>query len=513
MKVGKSIWLPLLIPSIGCGVPAAIGAYVVLGSLTAALFVIGGSLAAAILTAQRIRRNSQRASAQLRRPELRSPDLIGTGVYHSLLAEAIGLLEGLQRESKDASRQKTELEAHAHVQQKQTRRLESALNCLVQPVLITDPRDQLLFCNPPAMRLFHPDALVTADSNGVVRQLDLNQVPAIRQLVEETRTRNAATDHRDCEFELHNGEETLAYRATATNVFENGQAVFENNRRLLGVVTVLADIRDEREQKTRHAEFVSSVCHELKTPMASIKAFIEMLMDGDVTETDEQMELYGFIDVQIDRLTRLVNNMLNLTRIQSGVIKINREDCELNDVLGKALSVVQPMAEEKQIRVISELSELYFPVHVDRDVFGQAVINLLSNAVKYTPGGGEVRLRSRMEENEAIIDVRDNGMGIPEESLPHIFDRFYRVPQNNKAAAGTGLGLSLVHYIVTELHNGKISVDSTVDAGTCFTVTIPLGHVDQSRKTVESRVLRVQRDSRPQPSTLNPQLSTLNSQL
>ena len=474
MKVGKTIWLPLLVPSILCGLPAAIGAYAVVGSLTAALFVVGACLIAAIVTAHLTGRNSQRAGAQLRRPELRGSDSWGTCVYHGLLAEAIGLLGGLERQSEETSRQKTELEARSQVQQKKMRRLESALNCLGQPVLITDAQDQLLFCNPAAMHLLRPDADETPgrDAPG---QLDLSRLPAVRQLLVETRTRNAATDRRDCEFELQAGEETVAYRATATNVFESDE-------RLLGVVAVLEDVRDEREQKTRHAEFVSSACHELKTPMAGIKAFIEMLMDGDVTETDEQMELYGFIDVQIDRLTRLVNNMLNLTRIQSGVIKINREDCELNDVLRTALSVVQPTAEEKQIRVVSEVSELYSPVHIDRDVFGQAVINLLSNAVKYTPNGGEVRLRSRMDEAGAIIDVRDNGMGIPEESLPHIFDRFYRVPQNNKAAAGTGLGLSLVQYIVTELHNGKISVDSTVDVGTCFTVTIPLGHVDQGQR-------------------------------
>ncbi|MEQ9068270.1 MAG: sensor histidine kinase, partial [Gimesia chilikensis] len=94
----------------------------------------------------------------------------------------------------------------------------------------------------------------------------------------------------------------------------------------------------------------------------------------------------------------------------------------------------------------------------------------------------EVRLRSRMEDNTAVIEVRDTGMGIPENSLPHIFDRFYRVPENNRSAAGTGLGLALVHFIVTNVHNGSISVQSVVNKGTCFTVTIPLGHKEQKKK-------------------------------
>jgi signal transduction histidine kinase len=144
---------------------------------------------------------------------------------------------------------------------------------------------------------------------------------------------------------------------------------------------------------------------------------------------------------------------------------------------------------------VPQLSELYFPVHVDPDLFGQAVINLLSNAVKYTPAGGEVRLRSRMEEDRAVIEIRDTGMGIPAESLPRIFERFYRVPQNNQAAHGTGLGLALVHYIVTELHNGAIAVDSEVNAGTCFTVSIPLGHVDPLRTRGEP--VRRRREAEP----------------
>ena len=140
------------------------------------------------------------------------------------------------------------------------------------------------------------------------------------------------------------------------------------------------------------------------------------------------------------------------------------------------------------IKVISELSDMYLAAHIDQDLFGQAVINLLSNAVKYTPQGGELRLRSRMDEGDAVIEVRDTGMGIPTDSLPHIFDRFYRVEQNNKAAQGTGLGLALVHYVVTDVHGGHIDVQSEVNTGTCFTIRIPLGHKGQPRREQE-RVL------------------------
>ena len=264
--------------------------------------------------------------------------------------------------------------------------------------------------------------------------------------------------------------EHYRYSATSNSLVEDGS--------LQSIVTVIRDIRDQRHQQSRHAEFVSAVCHELKTPMASIRAYIELLLDEDVTEPEEQRELYSFIETQVDRLTRLVNNMLNLTRIESGVIEIQRTDCELNDVIHKAVNVIQAPAEEKQITCHTGLSGLFMPIHVDRDLFGQALINLLSNAVKYTPSAGTIHIKSRIAGQRAQIDIQDTGMGIPAESLPQIFERFYRVPQNNSVAPGTGLGLSLVHYIVTELHNGTIEVESEVDHGTRFRITIPLGHQD-----------------------------------
>ena len=140
------------------------------------------------------------------------------------------------------------------------------------------------------------------------------------------------------------------------------------------------------------------------------------------------------------------------------------------------MEVVATAAKEKRITVVDELSDLYLPAHLDLDLFGQAIINLMSNAIKYTPADGEVRIRTRMQDTEAVIEVQDNGMGIPADALPRLFERFYRVPQNSKAAPGTGLGLALVKYIVTNIHDGSISVTSQVNHGSNFSIRIPLGH-------------------------------------
>lgn len=466
MNRERSIWLNLCVPLLGAGVPGALVAWWFAGGV-AALCVLASCLAGGTIAAGSTARQARIAIAQLRRPELRAAGARGAGLFAGLLDEFFTLCDALEAEVTSVRDERTKLEARAQVRQREAHRLEAALGCVESPVMIADPHGAICYRNSAAAALMHHSG--SADPVAA-------PIPPIADLIDETLARNAAGNRRTAEFELESGDAARSWRATATTIHD------PQDGRLLGAVVILKDIGEEKLAGARHAEFVSSVCHELKTPMASIRAFAEMLRDGDVTDPAEQQEVYSFIEQQVDRLTRLVNNMLNLARIESGVIEVQRVDCELNDILRKALDTVGPTAREKSIHLVPELSELYLPVHPDRDLLGQAIVNLLSNAIKYTPAGGEVRLRSRMDEGWAIVEVRDTGMGIPEVSLPRLFERFYRVPRNNQAAAGTGLGLALVHYIVTELHGGTIAVESTLDVGTCFTLTLPLGHRDGARR-------------------------------
>lgn len=468
-------WWPVMLPVISSGAIVGCAALLMLGPW-AGVFAFVACAATAVSIFATVLRQERIALAKLRNPELRHSPRHHAGIYQSFFNEVLRHIDQLEAGTREALSAKTQTAALLHVRQRQAQRLESAFVSLAEPLLITDACDEIIFCNPAAAQLW-PQGEETALTGSGDSLPELAQIPALRDLVTEARSKSARS--RSVEFELPVGTGApRAFRATATNIIDSDQDS-------VGTVVVLQDLSRENAEKARHAEFVSSASHELKTPLASMRAFVEMLIDGDVTEHEEQVELYGFLEVQIDRLTRLINNMLNLARIESGVIKVQRQDCGLNEVLQHSLETVQPMAEEKGISLISELSELYLPVFVDPDLFGQAIINLLSNAVKYTPTQGTVRLRSRMLEEEAVIEVRDSGMGIPAESLPHLFERFYRVPENNGAAAGTGLGLSLVHYIVTAVHNGRITVDSKVNEGSCFSVFIPLGHRQLRRKKQE----------------------------
>ena len=164
-----------------------------------------------------------------------------------------------------------------------------------------------------------------------------------------------------------------------------------------GVVATMRDVSLQKTMQRSHAEFVSSASHEMKTPLAGIKAYVELLADGDAEDEEQREEFLEVINGQADRLQRLIDNLLNLARIEAGVVQVSKQPpIAQRDPAREALRVVQPAAEAKQIQLVEHLSPMYLGVLVDRDMLLQAAINLLSNAVKYTPNGGRVTLRSRM---------------------------------------------------------------------------------------------------------------------
>jgi len=493
MNPCRKIWIELYAPAAAVGLTAAS----VLGGCGAGWVSAASALLVSMTTAAGINALVCRRIATIRKRMVSTSGQSQTtdalraaarelGPVRELFDEAVNLIARHEGSVEQSAMCRTELEARMNVRHKQARRLEAVFNSLTDAVVVVDNLDKVSFWNRAAVRLFGSLAGKSdVDSAVLVQPPELSLFPGLREFIATTRSRAGASTTRTQESDITVGNTARSFQIIATNVQEDDGPS-------QGVAVILRDIAREKEVKERHAEFLSSATHELKTPLSGIKAFLEMLIDGDIEERDEQLKLFGFMDVQIDRLTRLINNMLNLARIESGVIKVQREDLGLNEVLEKALDVVRPLAAEKNITIDPQLSDLYLPVHVDRDLFGQATINLLSNAIKYTPEGGTVRLRSRNIDGEAVMEVRDTGMGIPAADLGKIFERFYRVAQNNKAAAGTGLGLALVHYIVTQVHSGKISVESEVHEGSCFTVSIPLGHRhSHRRKSAESNLCTV----------------------
>ncbi|MGC3966763.1 MAG: ATP-binding protein [Pirellulales bacterium] len=342
--------------------------------------------------------------------------------------------------------------------------MEAVLANLGVPVLALNAYDEIVLANRDA------ESLLKIRAEGTERR-SLPRIignDRLTNLIYDVRRRSVAMVRSD-ELELEdNTGHRRWYRATVGKLPATDKGPDSG-----GAIVVLRDVSTERSMQKQHAEFVSSASHEMKAPLAGIKAYVELLADGDAQNDVEREEFLGVINGQTDRLQRLIDNLLNIARIEAGVVKVSKQSQSVNDILSEAAGVVQPTAEAKDITLVPDLSPLYLGALVDRDMLLQAVINLLSNAVKYTPNGGRVTLRSRLADTELQIEVEDTGVGLSEEDCIKIFEKFYRVDKDKNMAAGTGLGLALAKHIVEDVHGGKLSVRSKVGVGSTFCISIP----------------------------------------
>ncbi|MEQ8153468.1 MAG: ATP-binding protein [Clostridiaceae bacterium] len=239
-----------------------------------------------------------------------------------------------------------------------------------------------------------------------------------------------------------------------------------NGSQFIGTVAVLQDITDIRRLENMRSEFVANVSHELKTPLTSIKGFAETLKY--VKDEKTRMKFLDIINDEADRLTRLINDILTLSNIEQKN-DIKKEKFKPKEVIEDVTLLMKNLADTKKIKLsISNISEE--SLYGSRDGFKQMYINLLENAIKYSEEGDNVSCRSYNEKGFYYLEVEDTGCGIPENEIPRIFERFYRVDKaRSRAKGGTGLGLAIVKHIVKGM-NGTIDVKSEISKGTKFTV-------------------------------------------
>lgn len=221
-------------------------------------------------------------------------------------------------------------------------------------------------------------------------------------------------------------------------------------------------------------QFVSNASHELKTPLATMKILIESLIYQEVFDEGMAREFLGDINNEIDRLNNVVKDLLTLVGMDSGETRLNEEPFSLTAMVKDNVKRLSPLARERGI-ALGLSAGIEIGLTGDRTKLDQVFYNLIDNAIKYTPRGGKVDVELLRQGKNALVKVKDNGIGIPEEDIKHIFDRFYRVDKaRSRETGGTGLGLSIVKQTIL-LHGGNISVHSKVDEGTAFTVQLPIG--------------------------------------
>jgi signal transduction histidine kinase len=222
------------------------------------------------------------------------------------------------------------------------------------------------------------------------------------------------------------------------------------------------------------SDFLSTVSHELRTPLTSIRSFSEILLRYDVDNAEKRKQFVGIIHNEAERLTRMINDLLDLSKIEAGRLEFSPEPLELEPVFSRAIGTTHPLFTEKEIRMVSEIEPGLPPVYADADWLHQVLTNLLFNSVKFSPEGGTIRLNARKKEGFALISVADEGPGIPPDRLEQVFERFHQVRDPQKTnPLGTGLGLTISREIVERM-GGKIWAESELGAGAMFTFTVPL---------------------------------------
>ncbi len=333
--------------------------------------------------------------------------------------------------------------------QAQMRQLETVIQQVEDGVIITDPEGRMLLANRTIRGLFHlgDDPLVGRPLKEVFPNLELQYLFARREsaVAKQRRTEITLADDR-------------VYNAHLTPIEGVGYAI------------VLNDITQLKELDRLKSEFVSTVSHDLRSPLTTILGYVDLIeRAGPVT--DQQKTFIRRIQNSVGSITTLISDLLDLGKIESG-IDSQKEPVQFNAIARTALEGIRSRAEAKQIRLDVSLDENIPALNGNPVRLRQMISNLLDNAVKYTPEGGTISFSTQREEGQALLQVSDSGIGIPPNELPYVFNKFYRA-SNVQNTVGTGLGLSIVKSIA-EIHGGRVWVDSTGGRETKFTVVLPI---------------------------------------
>lgn len=354
-----------------------------------------------------------------------------------------------------------QLEANLHEVSEDRAQLLAMLTSMVEGVMVLDCRGTVLQINPALERMF---ALRGAETRGrpcaeVIRHHELNTFA--RQVLETRRN--------------HSGEITLAPSGRTVNVEASVAGGQRENEAC--VVLVFHDITALRRLEKVRKDFVANVSHELRTPLTSIKGYVEALLDGAKDDPEEAARFLGIILKQSDRLNLILEDLLQLSQIESGQVLFKRDPVRLSTVVDRTLSLIKPLADKKGHTITVSLPPDLPPVLGDDERLGQVLTNLVDNAVKYTPANGAIHIAGQVTDSagreEVELTVTDTGLGIPDADRPRVFERFYRVDKaRSRELGGTGLGLAIVKHIV-EGHGGRVWVEGNEPIGSRFVVRLP----------------------------------------
>jgi two-component system phosphate regulon sensor histidine kinase PhoR len=333
-------------------------------------------------------------------------------------------------------------------------RLTGILDNMADGVLLTNAEANIVLTNTAARNLLNIEADNTEGRPliEVVREFEFNELLST------------------C---LETGREQIAqFESSLSNRFLRVIAIPFSNDRPGGALLLIQDLTEVRSLQTMRREMVGNISHEFRTPLAAIKAMVETLRDVAVDDREAARDFLSRIEVEVDRMTQLVAELTELSRIETGKAELELEPMDISGLVEEAVAQLRPQAERQKLALETSLASGLPSVTVDKERVRQVMVNLIHNAIKFNRPGGNIRITTKSSGEAVSIEVTDTGIGIAREDLPHIFERFYK-GDKSRAGQGSGIGLAIAKHVV-ESHCGNIQVESEEGKGTTFTINLPL---------------------------------------
>lgn len=344
--------------------------------------------------------------------------------------------------------------------------LNSILNSITYGILVIDINWNIILSNPAVIRILRLDKNLNIGDN----LKSSIQSQELYNLIEATFDNNA---HKEEELSLRDNDDKIYKVYTKLIDYDVENLVYEK-----GIVIILQDISEIKHLEKMRSEFVANVSHELKTPLTTIIGFVDTLKKKAGEDKEKRQRFLGIISEEVERLKRLIEDILLLSHLENKSSSNNLEEVNIYKELDDILYMLTPSANKKNI-CINLIIDRNFTLYVkSKDWFKQAVMNLIDNAIKYTQPEGHINVLAYIKGDNAFIIVKDNGVGIPEEDISRVFERFYRVDKSrSRSEGGTGLGLAIVKHIVSEL-DGSIYLNSELNKGSEFIIQLPLNKLE-----------------------------------
>jgi two-component system phosphate regulon sensor histidine kinase PhoR len=331
-------------------------------------------------------------------------------------------------------------------------RLAGILDNMADGVIVTDIDNRISLCNKAAEKLFSMKNAVGRPLMEVVRDHEIDE------LVKSNLKTGKMGD--------------IRYESGTSHRYIRAIAVSIGSRKPEGVLILFQDLTDVRNLQTTRRELIGNISHEFRTPLAGIKAMVETLRNGAVDDREAAVDFLARIDEEVVRLTQLVAELTELSRIETGKAELKLEAVNLNALIGEVVNQLSPQAERQQLSIKTELAPGLPAVRADAGRVKQVIINLVHNAIKFTPSQGTITISSRSDDKHVTVVVSDTGTGISRSDLPHIFERFYK-SDRVRSSGGTGMGLAIAKHVV-EAHGGSIRAQSQEGKGSTLSFSLPL---------------------------------------